>query len=55
MFHLDPGDVAVFDNLRVLHARTAFAGEGVRRLQGCYADRDALFSRLGVLARAGAG
>jgi gamma-butyrobetaine dioxygenase len=54
VFRLDPGDVAVFDNLRVLHARTAFAGEGVRRLQGCYADRDALFSRLGVLARAGA-
>lgn len=55
VFHLDPGDVAVFDNLRVLHARTAFAGEGVRRLQGCYADRDALFSSLGVLARTGAG
>ena len=55
VFRLAPGDVAVFDNLRVLHARTAFEGEGVRRLQGCYADRDALFSSLGVLARTGAG
>lgn len=50
-FRLDPGDVVVFDNLRVLHARTAFSGEGARRLQGCYADRDALLSTLAVLER----
>jgi gamma-butyrobetaine dioxygenase len=50
-FRLEPGDVVVFDNLRVLHGRTGFSGQGVRRLQGCYADRDALDSALAVLRR----
>jgi gamma-butyrobetaine dioxygenase len=54
VFRLEPGDVLAFDNLRVLHARTSFSGEGTRRLQGCYADRDALESALAVLARGGA-
>ena len=48
---LEPGDVIVFDNLRVLHGRSAFSGAGDRRLRGCYADRDALFSTLAVLER----
>jgi gamma-butyrobetaine dioxygenase len=48
MFRLEPGDVLVFDNLRVLHARTGFAGEGERRLQGCYADRDGFLSSLAM-------
>ena len=51
VFRLAPGEAVVFDNLRVLHARTGFAGEGTRRLQGCYADRDALLSTLAVLER----
>jgi gamma-butyrobetaine dioxygenase len=51
VFRLEPGDVVLFDNLRVLHARTGFAGEGARRLQGCYADRDGLLSTLAVLER----
>ena len=51
-FRLEPGDVVVFDNLRVLHGRTGFSGEGARRLQGCYADRDGLLSTLAVLERA---
>jgi gamma-butyrobetaine dioxygenase len=51
VFRLDPGDVVLFDNLRVLHARTGFSGEGARRLQGCYADRDGLLSTLAVLER----
>jgi gamma-butyrobetaine dioxygenase len=50
-FRLDPGDLVVLDNLRVLHARTAFAGGGDRHLQGCYADRDGLRSTIAVLAR----
>lgn len=50
-FRLAPGDTVVFDNLRVLHARTGFSGEGMRHLQGCYADRDALLSTLAVLER----
>lgn len=51
VFRLGPGDVVLFDNLRVLHARTGFSGTGARRLQGCYADVDALFSTLAVLER----
>jgi len=51
---LAPGDCLVFDNTRVLHARTAFsmsAGERRRHLQGCYADLDGLASTLAVLTR----
>jgi gamma-butyrobetaine dioxygenase len=52
-FRLEAGDVVVFDNLRILHGRTGFSGEGARRLQGCYADRDGLLSTLAVLERDG--
>lgn len=46
------GDLVIFDNRRVLHGRDAFNPQGgVRRLQGCYLDRDELYSRLRVLAR----
>ncbi len=51
---LAPGDCLVFDNTRVLHARTAFsmdAGSPGRHLQGCYADLDGLASTLTVLTR----
>ena len=44
----------VFDNTRVLHARTAFSMSPRptgRHLQGCYADLDGLASTLAVLAR----
>ncbi|MBV8065614.1 MAG: TauD/TfdA family dioxygenase [Actinobacteria bacterium] len=50
-FKLAPGDLVLFDNTRILHGRTGFTGEGSRRLQGCYADRDALLSTLAVLER----
>lgn len=43
-FTLAPGDCVIFDNTRLLHARTAFASTGARHLQGCYADIDALQS-----------
>jgi gamma-butyrobetaine dioxygenase len=62
---LAPGDCLIFDNTRVLHARTAFAAPGgvpasngapasasapaERHLQGCYADIDGLLSTLAVL------
>jgi gamma-butyrobetaine dioxygenase len=50
---LDPGDCLVFDNTRILHARTAFeGGSGARHLQGCYADLDGLASTVAVLERA---
>ncbi|HEX9354754.1 MAG TPA: TauD/TfdA family dioxygenase, partial [Streptosporangiaceae bacterium] len=49
---LRPGDCAVFDNTRVLHARTGFARDGRRHLQGCYADLDGLESAVAVGKRA---
>ena len=51
---LAPGDCLIFDNTRVLHARTAFSmttGSPGRHLQGCYADLDGLASTLAVLRR----
>ncbi len=49
---LGPGDLLVMDNERVLHGRTAYAATGGERwLQGCYADRDGLRSKLAVLSR----
>lgn len=49
---LMPGDCIVFDNTRVLHARTAFTGgSAARHLQGCYADIDGLASTVAVLER----
>jgi gamma-butyrobetaine dioxygenase len=49
---LEAGDCIVFDNTRVLHARTSFeGGSGARHLQGCYADLDGLASTLAVLER----
>jgi gamma-butyrobetaine dioxygenase len=38
-----PGDVVVFNNRRVLHARAAY--QGPRHLQGTYVDLDDLYSR----------
>jgi gamma-butyrobetaine dioxygenase len=52
-FRLEPGDCMVFDNRRILHARGAFSGEaGHRHLQGCYTERDELYSRIRMLHRA---
>jgi gamma-butyrobetaine dioxygenase len=51
-FRLSPGDLFLVDNLRVLHARDAFTGGGARWLQGCYADRDGLYSTLAALEAA---
>lgn len=48
-FRLTPGDCVVFDNTRLLHARTSFADSGDRHLQGCYADVDSIASRHKVL------
>jgi len=52
---LQPGDVVVFRNRRVLHGRRAFVpGAGVRRLFGLYVDDDAWRSRIRVLRAAAA-
>ncbi|KAI2470266.1 Trimethyllysine dioxygenase [Annulohypoxylon bovei var. microspora] len=42
-FQLKPGNLLVFDNWRVLHGRSAFAG--VRRICGGYINRDDFISR----------
>lgn len=41
---LHAGDVAIFDNRRVLHARGSFDATRARHLQGCYIDIDAVES-----------
>lgn len=53
---LATGEMAVFDNRRVLHGRAAFdPATGRRHLRGCYVDRGEFDSRLRVLARDGHG
>jgi alpha-ketoglutarate-dependent taurine dioxygenase len=46
-----PGDVALFDNRRILHGRGAYDGQASagRWLQGCYADIDGLLATLARL------
>jgi gamma-butyrobetaine dioxygenase len=53
-FRLEPGDLFIVDNLRVLHAREAFTGAGERWLQGCYADKDGLLSTIAAMEEEGA-
>ena len=48
---LEAGDALVMDNTRALHGRTAYQPSGVRHLQGCYVDPDALRSRLAVIGK----
>jgi len=50
-FRLEPGECFIVDNTRVLHARKGYSGSGNRWLQGCYADKDALYSKLSVLKK----
>ena len=53
-FALQPGESFMVDNTRVLHARSAFSmqqGRGSRWLQGCYADRDSLLSKIAELSQ----
>ncbi len=49
-FRLEPGQMMIFDNQRVLHGRSSY-GEGERHLQGCYADKDSLRSTLRLMGR----
>lgn len=50
-FKLVPGESFVVDNTRVLHARKGYSGEGSRWLQGCYPDKDGLYSTLAVMEK----
>jgi Taurine catabolism dioxygenase TauD, TfdA family len=53
IFHLTMrmarGDMVVFDNWRVLHARTSFSA--ARHLQGCYLTKDSVYSRIALESR----
>lgn len=53
VFPMKPGDLWAINNQRVMHGRTSFdPGVGGRRhMQGCYADRDSLDSKIRVLAK----
>jgi gamma-butyrobetaine dioxygenase len=49
---LENGDLALFDNQRVLHGRSGFASaRHPRHLQGCYLTRDSIYSKTALLRR----
>ncbi|GFR68307.1 gamma-butyrobetaine dioxygenase-like isoform X1 [Elysia marginata] len=49
-YHLRPGDLVVFNNLRMLHGRDGFkTNGGARRLRGCYLNIDIFKSQVQVL------
>ncbi|MBB3066774.1 TauD/TfdA family dioxygenase [Limibacillus halophilus] len=49
---LAPGEMVIFDNVRVLHGREAYdANAGRRNLEGCYLDRDWVTSCLRLTDR----
>ena len=50
-FKLGAGELMLFDNTRVLHARKAYSQGGTRHLQGAYSDLDGLYSTLSLLQR----
>jgi gamma-butyrobetaine dioxygenase len=50
--HLAAGTLAVFDNQRTLHGRTAFSSTAYpRHLRGCYLTRDSVYSETALLRR----
>ncbi|MDH5354694.1 MAG: gamma-butyrobetaine dioxygenase [Gammaproteobacteria bacterium] len=48
-FKLGAGELMMFDNTRVLHARKSYSDGGIRHLQGAYSDLDGLYSTLSML------
>lgn len=52
VFTYRAGDLVAFDNRRLLHGRRAYdAGGGERHMEGAYADRDDLHSRIRTIRR----
>jgi alpha-ketoglutarate-dependent taurine dioxygenase len=47
---LQPGDLVLFDNTRILHRHAPFS-DGARHFQGYHLDADGLFSELALLSR----
>ena len=50
-FRLEPGDLYMVDNCRMLHGRKGFEAGRTRHFQSCYIDRDGPMSLLAVLER----
>jgi alpha-ketoglutarate-dependent taurine dioxygenase len=50
IYRLQPGDLVLFDNTRILYGRNKGEG-GLCHMQGCYLDADGLYSSLAVLSR----
>jgi alpha-ketoglutarate-dependent taurine dioxygenase len=50
-YRAEPGEIAVFNNRRMLHGRRGFEGGGRRLLEGCYVSADEWKSRYAVLTR----
>lgn len=48
-FKLNAGEALIYDNERILHGRTGYQLIGERHLQGCYSDKDGLYSKIRVL------
>lgn len=48
---LKPGQCMIFNNLRLIHGRTAFSGTGTRHLVGCYTNIDDTVNTYNVLFR----
>jgi len=53
-FKLNPGEVVLMDNRRLLHGRSAFTRGGNRHLRGCYLQGDSIDSKLAILRRGSA-
>jgi len=52
IFHLEDGELVLFDNQRILHGRTAFSSaRHARHLRGCYLTRDSVYSQTALLRR----
>lgn len=47
---LQPGDIAVFDNHRILHGRTRLTMKARRWLQWVQVERGDMFSRMRIIA-----
>ena len=51
-YRMRDGDLAVFDNQRILHGRTGFAAaRHPRHLRGCYLTRDSVYAEAALLRR----
>ena len=49
---MQAGDMAVFDNQRILHGRTGFSSAAhARHLRGCYLTRDSVYGEAALLRR----